>query len=266
VEEASQAIDLGRERSVGEILSATLAIYWRYPFLFAVLALAVVAPYELARLAVTGYGPLASGGGRDAGASGLFDLLDLSLVGPLISALHIHAVVEIGDGRRPRLGSVAMKGLRVLPIVVAAEIVANILIGIGFLAFVVPGLLLAVRWSVVAQTAAVDHEGWLPALRRSGRLAAGNYGHIFGLLVVVWVATIAIGVAAGMSFRLTGSGPFFISHGTSVGWVLVGIAVHTVIASFMALTLAILYFDLRAGEAQQAGRSMSEYQHLPDLD
>lgn len=240
----------------------TLEIYWRYPLLFAVLALAVIAPYELAKLAATGYGPL-SNGGQNVGTAGLFDLLDLSLVSPLISALHIHAVLEIGQGRRPRLRSVAMQGLRVLPVVAAAEIVANILIGIGFIAFVVPGLLLAVRWSVAAQTAAVDNEGWLAALRRSGRLAAGNYGHIFGLLVVIWLATILIGVVGGLAVARSGSP--FLGHGTGVGWVLVGIAAQTVIASFTALTLAILYFDLRAGE-EQVRRSTPEYQHLRDLD
>lgn len=261
--EGTRAIDLERERSVGEILLVTLAIYWRYPLLFATLALAVIAPYELAKLAVTGYGPL-SNGGRSVRVDGLFDLLDFSLVSPLISALHIHAVLEIGEGRRPRLGAVAMQGLRVLPVVAAAEIVANILIGIGFIAFVVPGLLLAVRWSVVAQTAAVDNEGWLAALRRSGRLAAGNYGHIFGLLVVIWLATIVIGVA-GSLVAAAGSGSFLVHHDTGIGWVLLGIAAHTVIASFTALTLAILYFDLRAGEGRLR-RSTPEYQHLRDLD
>jgi hypothetical protein len=264
--EASSAIDLGRERSVGEILRLTLLIYWRYPLLFAILAFAVVAPYEIARLVVTGYGPISDGGGTHVGEFAVFDLLNLSLVGPLVSALHIHAVVEIGEGRRPKLASVAMQGLRVLPVVAAAEIVATISIALGFIAFIVPGLLLAIRLSVVAQTAAVDHEGWLPALRRSGRLASGNYGHIFGLLAVVWAATIAIGVGSAMAFSSSrGSGPLLIDHGTSVGWVLVGIAVNTVVASFTALTLAILYFDLRAGEGQTR-RSRPEYQHLRDLD
>jgi hypothetical protein len=261
--EGTRAIDLDRERSVREILGTTVVIYWRYPLLFATLALAVIAPYELARLAVTGNGPLSSS--QNARADDLFDLLDFSLVSPLISALHIHAVIEIGQGRRPRLGSVAKQGLRVLPVVAAAEIIANILIGFGLIAFVVPGLLLAVRWSVVAQTAAVDNKGWLAALRRSGRLAAGNYGHIFGLLVIVWLVTISIGVAGGLIVTSVRPGPILLSHGSGIGWVLIGIAVHTVVASFTALTLAILYFDLRAGEGQ-ARRATPEYQHLRDLD
>jgi hypothetical protein len=238
---ASQTIDLERERSVGQILSVALSVYRRYPLLFATLAVGVIAPYELARLAVTGAGPLSSGGNGNAGTSFLFQVLDFSLVGPLVSALHVHAVVEIGDGKRPRLASVAMRGLRVLPVVAAAEIIANILIGVGFLALVVPGVILALRFSVVAQTAAIDHEGWQPALGRSRRLTAGHYWHIIGLLVVTAAVTVPIGIGAAAASS---------GEGTSVGAVVVGILVHTITASFAALTLAILYFDLRAREAR----------------
>ena len=45
--------------------------------------------------------------------------------------------------------------------------------------------------------------------------------------------------------------------------VIVGIAVDTVLASFSALTLALLYFDLRA---RPETSNRPEYQHLRDLD
>jgi hypothetical protein len=252
--EASQVIELDRERSVGEILRLTLAMYWRYPLLFAILAFGVIAPYELLRLAVTGVGPLGADGSGSSGVRFVFDLLSFSLVGPLISALHIHAVIVIGEGRRPNLTNVARQGLRVLLVVAAAEIAANLLIGLGFIAFVIPGVLLTLRWSVVAQTAAVDHEGWLPALRRSARLSSGNYGHIFGLLFVVWVVTFGLDLtvrslfAHGISIARIGGTFASLHNGTGVGAVLVGIVVHTITASLGALTLAILYFDLRACE------------------
>ena len=255
--EASQAIDLDRERTVGEILRLALEFYWRYPLLFAALAVGVIAPYELAKLAVTGAGPFGGGGSGNAGALALFEMLYYVLVGPLISALHVHAVIEIGAGRRPRFGSVALRGLRVLPVVVAAEIVAGFLIALGFLALVIPGILLSLRWAVVAQTAAVDHEGWLPALRCSRRLTAGHYWHIFGLQVTIGLLTVLVGFFFGLA--TTGGG-------TSVGSVLIGSAVVTIIASFTALTLAILYFDLRARETGPQRSSIPEYQHRRDLD
>lgn len=242
--EGSSAIDLRRERSAREILGAALAMYRRYPLLFATLAVGVIAPYELARLALTGDGPLGGGGGGGTGNAGtlvLFEMIYYVLVGPLISALHVHAVIEIGEGRTPRLGLVAMQGVSVLAVVAAAEIIAGILIVLGFIALIVPGIILSLRWSVVAQTAAVDHEGWLPALRRSRKLTAGHYWHIFQVLLAIGLLTFAIAAITGSAVGA--------SHSASVVSVLIGIAVYTIIASFEALTLAVLYFDLRAREA-----------------
>ncbi|HXQ00920.1 MAG TPA: hypothetical protein VN845_12765 [Solirubrobacteraceae bacterium] len=128
-----------------------------------------------------------------------------------------------------------------LAVVAAAEIIAGILIALGFVALIIPGIILGLRWSVVAQTAAVDHEGWLPALRRSAKLAAGNYWHIFRVLITIGLLTFLISAIAATA---TGGG-----QSTSVAAVLVGIVVYTLIASFAALTLAVLYFDLRAREA-----------------
>jgi hypothetical protein len=256
--EASAAIDLKRERSVGEILSVALSVYRRYPLLFATLAVGVIAPYELARLAVTGDGPFGSSANGNLGEIWLFQLLYYVIVGPLISALHVHAVLDIGEGLRPRLGSVALRGIRVLPVVAAADIVAGILIALGFVALIVPGVILSLRWSVVAQTAAIDDEGWLPALRRSRQLATGHYGHIFRLLFAIGVLTGVVGFAAGAA----GAG----GHSAGIISVLAGIVLYTILASFAALTLAILYFDLRAREAGPQHSPLPEYRDLPNPD
>jgi hypothetical protein len=233
-----QTTDLDRPRSIGEILNAALVLYRRHPLLFLLLALGVIAPYDLLVTAITGSGPLASHTHQSEQTSLLLDLLDFSLIGALISALHMHAVILISEGQQPRLGNVALRGLRVLPVVVAAELVAGIGTTLGLIALVIPGILLWLRWSVVAQTAAIEQEGWLPALRRSAQLTSGNYWHIFGLVLTVGV--VGVGLTA-IAAAVIGGG-----DGTSAGSMVLGIAVRTVIASFTALTLAVLYLDLRA--------------------
>jgi hypothetical protein len=255
--EGSQAFELERERSVGEILRVALGLYRRYPLLFATLAIGVIAPYELAKLAVTGAGPFGEGGNGSAGTVALFELLYYVLVGPLISALHVHAVVDIGADRSPKLASVAVRGLRVLPVVAAAQIVAGILIALGFLALIIPGVILSLMWAVVAQTAAIDNEGWMGALGRSRKLTAGHYLHVFGLQLTVGLLTGLVGFVAGVSTTGNAAG---------AASVLAGILVYTILASFTALALAILYFDLRAREVRPARSSTPEYQHLRDLD
>jgi hypothetical protein len=246
-------LDLERERSVGEIVRTTLRAYRRYPALFAVLALAVVGPFELSVLAITGYGPLHQPRG-DSGTSWVLLLLRTSLVTPLISALHLHAVSLIGEAQRPRLTVVASRGARVLPVVAAASIVSGGGVFLGLLAFVIPGVLLLLRWAVVAQAAALEHEGWIPALKSSARLTHGHYLHVLGLILLT--AALSVGVLRAVAEVPLGS----TTHPSSV---IVGIAVDTLLASFNALTLALLYFDLRA---RPETSRRAEYQHLRDLD
>jgi hypothetical protein len=142
--------------------------------------------------------------------------------------------------------------------VVAAVIVAGLGIALGFLALIVPGVLLALRWSVVAQVAAVEHGGWIPSLSRSRALTRGHYWHIFGLFVITALVNGGLGFAAAALPLGSTSGAASVA---------VGIATHTITASFSALTLAILYFDLRARAAGGPHvRSTPEDQHPRDLD
>lgn len=249
-------IDPSRSRSVVEIVRCSLSIYRRHPALFLILALDVVAPFDLAVLAVSGRGPL----GRFASGSfiPLYDIVTFSLLGPIISALHVHAVTLLGEGRRPSLAEVGLRGIRALPDVAAAEIAANIGIYLGFLALVLPGFLLSLMWAVAAQTAAVERAGWLAALRRSRELARERWEHIFALqylVVAIFSAAVTLGARA---LPLGGS-----SGALSVT---VGIAVRTAVWSLAALTGALLYYDLRARCAEPASKTAPEYSHLRDPD
>jgi hypothetical protein len=250
--------EIERPRSVAEIIGEALDIYQGHPLLFLILALGVIAPYELAVLAVTGVGPLVSSAHQNVGVTYLLLLLDTAMVGPLVSALHVHAVLDIGRGGRPRFQAVVLRALRVLPVVVAAVIVSTAGIFLGLLALIVPGVLLALRWAVVAQVAALENEGWIPSLERSRELTREHYGHIFGLLLIITLLNAGI---------LFGVRAIPLGNTSGVASVAAGIAARTITASFSALTFALLYFDLRARSAEgPPARSTPEYPHLRDLD
>ncbi|MDQ2895804.1 MAG: hypothetical protein M3Y09_09175 [Actinomycetota bacterium] len=233
----STAFDLERPKSVGELISDAVRCYGLYPSLFAQITLAVVVPYALIVLLIDGRGLLSQGSGS-ASAALLVLVLDLLLVGPLISALHVNAVVEIGGRRRPQVNAVLTRGARVLPVVAAAQIVAALGTGLGFILLIVPGVLLLARWAVVAQTAALENVTWIGALRRSGELTAGCYLHVLGLVISVGVINVVI-VRVGTALSGSGSG------GSAVA-VILGILFEMITLSFSALCSAMLYFDLRA--------------------
>jgi hypothetical protein len=228
-------IEVQRPRSIGEIIGAAFTLYGRYPMLFLVLAFAVTAPYELIVLAALGSSPI-GGNNHNAATALILVLVDVALVAPLTSALYAHAVVAIGQGERPGLLIVAGRVARVLPVVAAAEIAAGFGIGLGLLAFLIPGIYLLIRWAVVAQAAALEHPDWMGALRRSGELTRGHYLHVFGLLI--------LGLS-GIASSISGGRP-------RASDVIIEILIGTIIRSFTALTTAILYFDLLARETSHS--------------
>lgn len=223
-------------RSAFRLLEDTFGLYGRYPMLFLILAAAVIVPYELTAFAVTGIAPF-SHSDVTFGAMLFFDLTNWGLVTPLVSALHVHAVADVRLDREPRVGSVARRGIKALPVVAAVSIIATLGMLVGFMLLIVPGIVLFLRWAVVAQAAAIEREGWLVALRRSGQLSRRNYGHIAAFLILAGAITTAP-VGFGMVLFGTENGSAIVS--------IAGGGLHVVVASFAALASALLYYDLVA--------------------
>jgi hypothetical protein len=214
------------------LVAKTFQLYRRYPLLFLALALGVVAPYDLVVLLAKGSGPLAKNS-----EVGLNYLLAVFLISPLISALHIHAVAEVRAGRTPRLSDIAARGLRVLPTAAATAIMTTLGIVVGFVALIVPGIILTFRWYVAVQAAAIEHEGWLPAIRRSRELTRGVYVHLFGFGIL-------IGIIAEVPLLLARAG--VTGHDTLAAAFIGGVLLHAFALAFTALATALLYFDLAA--------------------
>lgn len=232
--EASPNLEIERERSAFELIGATFTLYRRYPWLFIVLAGVVVVPFDVISLLGEPGGPL-HGAARVIVAQAL-SVADFALVVPLISALHVFAVEDVRQGREPDLASVGRRGVASLRVVSPAVFLSWLGITLGFIALIVPGVLLALRWAVVAQTGALGATGWRNALERSAGLTEGNRGHVFGLFVLVGVIDlIPVGIHLAVFGTALTVGSFVVSTGFSI-----------LTSSFTALAVAFLYFDLMA--------------------
>ncbi|MBS1887673.1 MAG: hypothetical protein JSU06_10845 [Actinobacteria bacterium] len=192
----------------------------------------MVVPYDAISLLGLPDGPLH--GPAQVVLGLVLPIADLALVLPLISALHVHAVNDARQGRRPEIGPVTRRGLATLPVVSAAAFVSWLGIMAGLIALIIPGVLLFLRWSVVAQAAALGDKGWRGALRRSRLLTSDHYPHVFALFVLVVLIS---AIPGGLLFLAFGKDMTVVSF-------LLRTAVSVATSSFTALATALLYFDL----------------------
>lgn len=240
-------------RSAPRLIGETFQLYRRYPLLFLVLAAGAVVPYRLIVLAATGTGP-STQDHLAAGTSMLLLLIEWAVVNPLVSALHVHAVAEAEEGRMPQLAPVARRGLAVLPLVASAAIMSGLAFLGGLILLVLPGIYIYFRLTVTAQAAAIERQGWIPALRRSWELTEGNLLHVFFFVICISL--------------ITAPPSLLINHAlpdeTTVGSFLAGVAVQVIVISFTALAAALLYFDLRARYQPEAEKSSAAIEHELD--
>jgi hypothetical protein len=134
----------------------------------------------------------------------------------------------------------------VLPMLITASIVAELLVGIGLVLLIVPGVYLACRFAVVPPASSFEHAWPRRALRRSWALTRGHFWFVAATAVVMIVGEQA---ASDLGEVL---GAHVLSDHT-IGRVLGDIAGDLLVGPFAGLVTAIAYFRLsHRGESEEA--------------
>jgi hypothetical protein len=133
------------------------------------------------------------------------------LLGIVAQAALVYGTVQYLSGRIIPLGQCLAMGFSRLFPVLGVAIVTGIVIGIGFLCLIIPGLILMCVLYVAVPAAVMEGRGVGASLSRSAELTRGNRWPIFG----AWIVMVAIATVAGMAIMLVfGSVSFFL------GWLL----------------------------------------------
>jgi hypothetical protein len=238
-------IELQRARDISALFGDSLRVYARHAGVFITLSAAVVVP---ASVAVQGIG-LEQLTARYDDTPRLAEAAVPTVVGflvvtPLITAICIHALRSIAAGEQPGARQALVSGFEAFTPLFFAVLLAAVGIAIGFLALIIPGVYLAVRWFFVPQAVVIDGTQGPAALTRSGEVVQGFWWRTFGLVIVV---NLAVALPA-----LVLSAPFTaIADSTDRAvWSLAGtIVAESVTAPFAALFSTFLYYDLRARRA-----------------
>lgn len=207
----SQADDIPAPpfKSAGDVISPMLAVYRKHFTLVGLLVLVTTLPQALLQ-----YGIME---GTKVGAahgpvtlvvpdnriiiltilSGLLLWLLALAASALLSGALVYAVVDLQRAGRSTAGACLSRGLKALPKVFLVSLLYAVIIMVGYLLLIVPGVILSLMFAVCVPAAIIEGLGPIESLKRSHELTKDNKGLIFitfflwGLLILVlnWVVT-----------------------------------------------------------------------------
>jgi hypothetical protein len=177
---------------------------------------------------------LSGGFGRWMGMIGLGGLVG-TLFRYFLQATLVRATIEDLSDRRPNFADCLRTGLEMVLPVIGIAIVTGLGIILGFFLLIVPGIMLAIAWSVAVPAKVAERIGVFESLSRSRALTKGHRWKIFWLLVLT---SILIGMGQG---ALVGA---FTAFGAAVGAVAAAIGA-AIAGAIMATLVATMYVELR---------------------
>jgi hypothetical protein len=263
VSEAQATPDLARDRDLSSLLDDSFRLYRRHLGTLLLVAAAVVLPVELA---ISGFGLGQLTSGYDATPAVETAIVQtgvaLLIVTPLLTAMVVHVVLAAAKGERPTAGRAISSGIEVFTPVLGAILLATVGIFLGFLALIIPGVILAVHWYVVAQAVVVDGRTGSEALRRSWQLVRGRALFVFGVMVL----TNLLAALAGAIVALPGEAAAEAADAQAVA-LGASIVAEILTLPFLAVTGTLLYFTLkvRAGEVSVPPMPAPEPEPQPSL-
>lgn len=159
-----------------------------------------------------------------------------------VSNLHLDRPASVMDSFSSVKGEI--------PGVLGLSLLVGMAAGVACLAFLVPGVLLLIMWSLAVPAKVLEHRGVTDAMSRSMELSKGSRGRIFviGLLIFVlsigvsWLLQWPILIAAGFSFR---GGIQRMAIGWQVAAVVAEFVSRSLVGALGTIALSLVYYDQR---------------------
>ena len=165
-----------------------------------------------------------------------------TLIGLAITVI-ISAVLQAALTRGAALASVGdpvdaeasyRYGFRRFGSVLLVSILVGLVVGIGFILLIIPGVIFLTMLAVAIPALIVEDRRGTDAMGRSWNLVKGSFWHVLGTIVVAGIIT---GIVAGIIGAIGGSNWF-------LQWIFGSIG-QIITAPFSALVSILLYIDLR---------------------
>jgi uncharacterized membrane protein len=158
------------------------------------------------------------------------------MLSALCEAMILYATFQALRNRPVRPAESIARGLQRFGPVLLATLYTTIVIGLGCVLLIVPGIIASIIFCVTLPACVVERLGAIESMERSSALTRGYRWPIFGaFLVISIVSLIASALITGL---LRGTGPVWLMPTVTFLW-------DTLAQAYQTVLVAIIYHDLR---------------------
>ena len=226
---------------VDAVLIRSFAITARNFAPFGVLALLFIAPTIVFQYMMVS---VAAEGTALFNLLSLVDLIVTTVLGNLLYAALVYGTIRELRGNGAGLVECVLGGLKQLWPVVLLGIVVGLLVAIGLMLFVVPGVIIAVIYWVAIPASVVEGTRVGDSLRRSAALTRGHRWPVFWILLCLYALLFAGFAFAGI--LMAGQWSILFTAESSAGAILFASLLLWALYSILsAVAGAVTYHDLR---------------------
>ncbi|HVB36734.1 MAG TPA: hypothetical protein VND42_05795 [Candidatus Acidoferrales bacterium] len=178
---------------------------------------------------------------------GLLVIILALILSSIGQAATIFAVSDLYLGRRASIrgsfGQVRGHIFQVMGVI----FLTGLLVGVGFILLIIPGIMFACRVGVAVPAAMLEDKGPSTAISRSMELTKGFAMQIFLIFVLTWVLAIIAGVILQLPFTLMAATPrpHVLPFGLVMLQYVTGFISQVLVAPVGAIAFSLMYYNLR---------------------
>jgi magnesium-transporting ATPase (P-type) len=236
-----------KESSVGELIGDTFRIYAKNLLPLFLICLLPMAPFEILKAIGVAAGSQA--------LVGIAALLSAAASVFVYGAVTV-AVSDICLGNPPTLKRSYSAIGRVLGKYLVAYLLIVVIIGVGFVLLILPGVLL---WALLVFTlpaVVIERKGGVAALKRSVTLGKGFYWRNLGVLLLAILVVVAFAM---LIFMLAiGAGVAAGGTGEEFGFSLLSSLASILVTPLGQIPLILLYYDMRVRKEFFDGSALAQ--------
>jgi len=232
----------GQRFEIGTVLSTSVSVFLRNIGPFSIITGLIGIPYII----ITLWGA-ASAANLQASIqtgsipSGFYGMIAIGAIILVLTNTLSQSAINYGTfqdlrGQKASFSDCLGRGLAMLPRVVGAAILASLGMTVGFMLFIIPGIILVVVWWVFVPAIVVEGAGIMESFTRSRALTSGRRWPILGLLVLVGIAQWLVGLVIGFVGSLFGT----------IGAEILNLIVTLGFTAFASVLSGVGYYYLRA--------------------